>query len=349
MKKVTTSIIGASGYAGGELLRLLLKHPNVDLKQVTSETNQGKFIKLLHPNLRPFPIKFSSVNDLETCDVLFLCMPHGVGVNQIEEFQKKANVIIDLSGDFRLNDPSWYDRWYGFAHPKPEYLHKKVLGLPELYKDQIKKSTLIACPGCMSTTSILGLYPVVAAGVVDLEVPIVIDAKTGSSGSGNKLTKASLHAERTGVMRSFKPTGHRHSAEIIQELTINGKEPQIHFSATAVEAVRGILATSHVFLKPDVTEADIWQIYRDFVKDKPFLRIVKEQKGNYRYPEPKTIRGTNMCEIGFEKDPYSNRLVIMSTTDNLMKGAAGQAVQCLNIYNGWEETQGLETIGLYPV
>lgn len=348
MGKINVSIIGASGYTGGELLRLLLKHPKVNLEQATSETYQGQFIKIVHPNLRQFGMKFVNLKDINYCNVLFLCLPHGMSMKQISELKEKAKVIIDLSGDFRLDDSKLYEKWYGIVHPNPKLLNKKVLGLPELYKDMLKKADLIACPGCMSTAAILGLYPLIKSGVAD-DMPIIIEAKTGSSASGNKLSKASMHAARSGVMRSFKPTSHRHTAEIIQELTINGKIPQIHFSATSVEAVRGILITSHVFLKKRVTEADIWRIYRKFIKDKPFLRIVKEQKGNFRYPEPKILIGTNICEIGFEKDPNSNRLVVMSALDNLMKGAAGQAIQCLNITQGWEEGLGLETVGLYPI
>ncbi len=348
MNKINVSVIGASGYVGGELLRLLLKHPNVNLHQATSESNQGQFIKSVHPNLRQFSNKFVALKDLENCDVLFLCLPHGVGMDQINDLRPVAKIVIDLSGDFRLNNKNEYLTWYKLTHPNPNLLKSKVLGLPELHKEKIKKATLIACPGCMSTATILSLYPLLKAGVLQ-DTPIITEAKTGSSASGNKLSKASLHAERSGVMRSFAPTSHRHSAEISQELTINGKVPQINFSATSVEAVRGILATSHVFLKEGITEPDIWEIYRTFVKDKPFLRIVKEKKGNYRYPEPKLLIGTNVCEIGFEKDLHSDRLVVMSAIDNLMKGAAGQAVQCFNITQGFDENMGLETIGLYPI
>lgn len=349
MEKIKVSIVGASGYAGGELLRLLLKHPAVEVFQVTSETYQGQLIKTVLPNLRDFPIKFSSLKDLEKCDILFLCLPHGVGLEKVEEFKKIAGTIIDLSGDFRLNNKEDYDKWYGFTHGSSENLNKKVLGIPEIYSAEIKKADLISCPGCMSTASILGLYPLMKAGLIDLNKPIIIEAKTGSSGSGNKVSKANQHSERSGVIRSFKPTGHRHSAEIIQELTIGGKVPEIHFSATAIEAVRGILATAQVFLKKGLEEIDVWQVYREFAKDKPFIRIVKDTKGNYRYPEPKLLSGTNMCEIGFEKDPDSQRLVVMSAIDNLVKGAAGQAVQCLNIRKGWEEDLGLEKVGLYPI
>lgn len=349
MSKINVSVVGASGYVGGELLRLLLKHPNVNLKQASSKTYQGQLIKIAHPNLRQFGIKFVDLKDIEDCDVLFLCLPHGMSMNQINNFKSKAKVIIDLSGDFRLNDSKLYEKWYGLIHPNPSMFIQRTLGLPEIYKEEIKKTTLIACPGCMSTAAILSIYPLIKEKVLKDNEPIIIEAKTGSSASGNKLSRASLHAERSGVMRSFKPTAHRHTAEIIQELTLDGFKPKVHFSATAVEAVRGILTTSHVFLKKGVTESDIWLILRNFVKDKPFLRIVKEQKGNFKYPEPKLLTGTNVCEIGFEKDPNSNRLVVMAALDNLMKGAAGQAVQCLNINKGWEEGLGLETVGLYPI
>lgn len=349
MKKINVSVVGASGYVGGEVLRLLLKHPKVVLKQATSETYQGQFIKIIHPNLRQFGVKFVALTELENCDVLFLCLPHGMSMDRIGELKKKAKIIIDLSADFRLNKKEDYLKWYKTEHSSSKLLQEKVVGIPEVYASQIKKASLIACPGCMPTVAILGLYPLIKSGVVDLAQPIIIDAKTGSSGAGNKLIKANVHSERSGVMRSFAPTSHRHSAEITQELTVDDKVPQIHFSATAIEAVRGVLATSHVFLKQGVAEADIWQIYREFVKDKPFLRIVKEQKGNFKYPEPKLLIGTNMCEIGFEKDPDSNRLVVISALDNLMKGAAGQAVQCLNITQGWEEDLGLEKVGLFPI
>ncbi|HVA96244.1 MAG TPA: N-acetyl-gamma-glutamyl-phosphate reductase [Candidatus Acidoferrales bacterium] len=348
MKKITVSILGGSGYTGGELLRLLLQHPNVEVQQVTSERFAGNLVKTVHPNLRSFPIKFVSLKELKNSDVLFICLPHGKSFDMIQDLKKKAAVIIDLSADFRLNNADDYEKWYHFTHTQKQLLKQKVLGLPELYKDKLKTASLIATPGCMATASILALYPLVKNNLLNISEPIFIEAKTGSSGSGKSDSAASQHAERSGVMRSFKPTGHRHTAEIIQELTIK-KTPEVHFSATGIEAVRGILATCQVILKDNISETDIWITYRAFAKDNPFIRIVKEQKGIYRYPEPKILTGTNMCEIGFEKEEGSNRLVVISAIDNLMKGAAGQAVQCLNIRKGWEETTGLATVGLHPV
>lgn len=349
MKKTKVTIIGGSGYTGGELLRLLLQHPYVEIKQVTSERFSGQYIKTVHPNLRQFPIQFVSLKDISNADVLFLCLPHGKSVNMLNELQNKAKLIIDLSADFRLNNAKEYEKWYGFIHNKPELLTQKVLGLPEIYKAKIKKAKLIATSGCMSTASILALYPLIKAGLLEDNEPIIIEAKTGSSGAGNSDSLSSQHAERSGVIRSFKPTRHRHTAEIIQELTINKKVPTVYFSATGVEAVRGILTTCQVILKNGVLEKDIWKTYRKFAKDNPFIRIVKEQKGIYRYPEPKILIGTNMCEIGFEKEEETNRLVVMSAIDNLIKGAAGQAVQCLNINKGWDETISLSTVGMHPI
>lgn len=349
MKKIQCSIVGASGYVGGELLRLLLKHPNVDVKQVTSERFAGQQIKFTHPNLRQYSTIFHSAKDLQKTDVLFLCLPHGETVKQIDYFMDKARIIIDLSADFRLNSQTDYDKWYGFQHTKPSLLKQKVFGLPEIYKEKIKNASLISCPGCMSTASILALYPLIKADIIKSNSPIFIEAKTGSSGSGSTVALSSLHAERSGAMRTFKPTNHRHTAEIQQELYLGNKTQQIFFTATAIEAVRGILVTCQLILKKNISESSIWKIYRNFMKGKPFLRLVKENKGIYHYPEPKLLMGTNVCEIGFEKDENSSRLVVMAAIDNLVKGSAGQAVQCLNINQGWLEITGLETVGFHPI
>jgi N-acetyl-gamma-glutamyl-phosphate/LysW-gamma-L-alpha-aminoadipyl-6-phosphate reductase len=347
---VRVSVIGGSGYAGGEVVRLLLDHPEAELQQVTSERNAGKFIRSVHPNLRKrTDMKFVSIDALERCDVLFVALPHGVAMGKMESLREKAEIIIDLSADFRLNDPIGYPKWYARDHSLPHLLNDFIYGIPELHREEIRRGNLISSAGCMATTSILGLYPLFRAGVVDLNKPVTIEAKTGSSGSGGAPGLGSHHPERSGAMRSFKPTGHRHSAEIIQELTVNGCAPDVAFSATAIEAVRGILTTSHVYLKDDLSEKEVWAIYRAAYKDEPFMRIVKESAGVHRYPEPKLLSGSNYCDVGFERDPHSRRLVVMAATDNLMKGAAGQAVQCFNIRMGCEEDLGLEFAGLHPI
>ena len=347
---ISASIIGGSGYTGGELLRLLLQHPEVEVKQVTSERNAGKFVFSTHPNLRKrTQLKYSPLESLEPCDVLFLGLPHGVSMESLPRLQDKAETIIDLSADFRLNNPRDYPTWYGREHLHPDLLGKFVYGIPELHRDEIREASFISGAGCMATASILGLYPLFQAGVVDTTVPTVIEVKTGSSGSGVETGPASQHAERSGVIRSFRPTGHRHSAEVIQELTVDGTAPRIAFSATAVESVRGILATSHVFLKEPLQDKELWRIYRGAYKDEPFMRIVKEASGIYRYPEPKILAGSNYCDVGFERDPHSNRVVVLAALDNLMKGASGMGVQALNIRCGFPETTGLEFPGLHPV
>lgn len=329
---------------------MLLDHPEAELHQVTSERNAGKFIRSVHPNLRKkTDLKFSSIEKLERCEVLFVALPHGVAMGKMESLRDKADIIIDLSADFRLNDPSGYPKWYDHDHQLPGMLNDFVYGIPELHRDEIRRSNQISSAGCMATTSILGLYPLYRAGIVDLTRPAIIECKTGSSGSGGAPGLGSHHPERSGAMRSFKPTGHRHTAEVIQELTFDGQAPEVHFSATAIEAVRGILATSHVFLNEDLSDKEVWAIYRAAFKDEPFMRIVKENSGVHRYPEPKLLSGSNYCDVGFERDPHSRRLVVMAATDNLMKGAAGQAVQCFNVRMGCEEDLGLEFPGLHPI
>ena len=347
---LSASIVGGSGYTGGEVLRLLLGHPEVEVKQVTSERQAGKFVYSTHPNLRKrTQLKYTPLASLEPADVLFLCLPHGVSMATLPQLADKAEVVVDLSADFRLSHPDDYPTWYNREHPAPEYLGKFVYGVPELHRDELRGARFISGAGCMATAAILGLYPLFRAGVVDTRVPTVVEAKTGSSGSGGESGPASHHPERSGVIRSFKPTGHRHSAEVIQELACDGCRPPIAFSATAVEAVRGILATSHVFLKEPLQDKDLWRIYRAAYKDEPFMRIVKEATGLHRYPEPKILSGSNYCDVGWERDPHSNRVVVMAALDNLMKGAAGMGVQALNIRCGFPETAGLEFPGLHPV
>ena len=343
--KIKVSIIGGSGYVGGEALRLLLAHPFVEVVQVTSESNIGKFVHIVHPNLRKkTKMKFTSINDLQKVDVMLLGLPHKVSSEKIESLSEYADKIIDKGGDFRLNTIEDYKKWYNYDHPNPEFLDKFVYGIPELHREEIKKAKYVAAAGCNATATILGLYPLYKNNLIE-HGKTVVEVKGGSSEGGNKPSLGSHHPERKDVLRSYKPTGHRHMAEALQEL----KTDTIHFSATSTDLVRGILATSHVFLKEPLEDKDIWKIYRQEYSDEPFIRIVKERHGVYRYPEPKILAGSNYCDVGFEKDPHSNRVVIMSAIDNLMKGAAGQAIQCMNIMCGFDEETGLEFPGLHPI
>ncbi|MFX0062183.1 MAG: N-acetyl-gamma-glutamyl-phosphate reductase [Candidatus Hermodarchaeota archaeon] len=348
VEKISVSIVGGSGYAGGDLLRLLLYHPNVEIHQITSERLQGKFVSKSHPNLRKITnLRFFSLKELEPCDILFMALPHGQFMRNSEKYLDLAPRIVDLSADFRLNSSEDYVRYYKHPHPRPDLLKKFVYGIPELHRDQMKQAKYISSAGCNAIVSILGLYPLYKNQLVELD-RTVIEVKAGSSEGGNKINPGSHHPERSGVVRSYAPTQHRHVAEIVQELGIYGPM-QIFFSATSIDIVRGILSTSHVFLKDSLSEKDIWRVYRKEYASEPFIRIVKERDGIYRYPEPKILSGTNFCDIGFEVDPQSNRAVIISAIDNLMKGAAGQAVQALNILFGYEETLGLEFPGLHPI
>lgn len=336
-------IVGGSGYTGGELVRLLLMHPEADISIVTSESYNSKLVKRIHPNLRGVTdLRFSSMDDLESYDLLFCGLPHGMTMERMPEFLEHADRVVDLSGDFRLKNPEDYQTWYGVEHPHPELLKESVYGIPELHREEIRGARLVSGAGCLATSAILGLYPLAKEGLITGTT--VIDAKVGSSATGAKSSPATHHPERSGVVRSYKPTMHRHTAEMEQELGIDAA-----FSPHAVEMVRGILSTCHVFLDQPMEEKDVWSIYRRVYGNEPFIRMVKEKSGVYRYPEPKLLIGSNYCDIGFEREDRNNRLVVMAALDNLMKGAAGAAVQCMNVMYGFEERLGLETIGLHPI
>jgi len=337
------SIVGASGYGGGELLRLLLQHPQVEVHQCTSERFAGKPVTRVHPNLRKrTALKFCGIQDLEKTDLLFTALPHTRCMQKFEQFRSLADRMIDLSADFRLKDAAAYKEWYGVPHSHPEKLAEFVYGNVELHREEMKQARYISGAGCNATATILPLWPLFRQGVVDTSKPVVAEAKCGSSEGGNTAGEASHHPERSGCVRSYRPTGHRHIAEMEQELG-----NAVHFSATSIEMVRGILVTAHLFVKEGITEKDIWQTYRQVYGQEPFIRIVKEKQGIYRYPEPKILAGTNYCDIGFEL--ADGRLVVISAIDNLMKGAAGQAVHAMNVMCGFEETQGLDFAGLHPV
>ena len=344
---IKTAIVGASGYAGGELLRLLLFHPEIQVTQVTSQTYAGQYVYFVHPNLRGHTrLKFSSVRELQPCDLLFLALPHGEAQKQIERFAGLAEKIVDLSGDFRLRSPALYKRWYGHDHAAPQWLDKFVYGLPELHRAELKTARYASGVGCNATVSILALAPLYRRGLVRESV---VDVKVGSSEGGNKPTSASHHPERANVVRSYAPAGHRHAAELIQELGLNPDNPGLYLSITAVDMVRGALATCHCFLKEPLDERAIWNIYRQDYGEEPFIRLVRSQRGNYRYPDPKVLAGSNYCDIGFVREDGTPRLVVIAAIDNLMKGAAGTAVQAMNVMYGFPETLGLEFPGLHPV
>ena len=346
VKKIKVGIVGGSGYTGGELLRILYGHPFVEIVGVTSRKYLGKPISRTHPNLRKISkLKFISIESMPDVDVLFLGLPHHAVMDYIDDFINKTDLLIDLSSDFRLSNPDDYVKYYGHEHSRPELLEQFSYGMPELHRDKIINSKFIAVPGCTATAAILPLKPIVEN--LNPKI-IVVDSKVGSSAAGAAYSLSTHHPERSNVVRSFKPSMHRHLAEMNQELNKDGSI-SLNFSPHAVEMIRGIQSTIHIFLDEDYTSKDIWQIYLQAYKEEPFIRLVREKAGIYRYPEPKLVLGTNICEIGFEKDESTGRLIAMSAIDNLMIGAAGQGVQSMNIALGFEETTGINSIGFHPV
>lgn len=342
----TVSIIGGSGYGGGELLRLLLTHPCVEVKQVTSRSHLGEYVYQVHPNLRKrTQLKFSDPAALDPVDILFLAQPHGQAQHHIDEYARLAPKIIDLSADFRLRDADFYEQWYGEKHAAPEWLSKFMYGLSELHRSELKSANYVSGVGCNATASNLALLPLVKADLLDFFSPIFIEIKVGSSEGGVEGNSGSLHSERANVIRTFSAFGHRHTAEVIQEMGIR----DVSLTMTAVDLVRGVLATAHTKVKPGVTSKDLWKAYRSVASENPFIRVVKEQRGIYRVPEPKILAGTNYADLGFELDENNGHVVSICAIDNLMKGASGSAVQCMNLMMSWEETLGLEFTGLHPI
>ncbi len=344
--RATVSVGGGSGYVGGELLRLLRFHPHATLRQVTSASQAGHHLHAVHPNLRGVTdLTFTDPASLEPCDLLFLALPHGEAAAQIERFAGLANRIVDCSADFRLHDAAAYRRWYGTDHPAPQWLGKFVYGLPELHRSELATARYASGVGCNATVTVLALAPLAEHGLLQR---VVADVKVGSSEGGAKPSLGSHHPERAGAVRSFMPTGHRHQAEIRQEL---GDRFDLSFSVTAVELVRGALVTAHCFLAAPIEERELWKLYRARYQHEPFLRLVRQKTGIHRFPEPKLLAGSNWCDVGFDVDPHStaNRVVVVAALDNLMKGAAGSAVQAMNLMMGWEETTGLTFPGLHPI
>jgi len=342
----SVSIIGGSGYGGGELLRLLLNHPNVEIKQVTSRSHLGEYVYQVHPNLRKrTQLKFSDPAALESVDILFLAQPHGQAQHNIEQYAKLAPKIIDLAADFRLRNADFYEQWYGEKHVAPEWLSKFVYGLPELHREELKTANYVSGVGCNATASNFALLPLVKADLIDLSAPVIIEIKVGSSEGGAEGNSGSLHAERANVIRTFSAFGHRHTAEVIQEMGVK----DISLTMTAVDLVRGVLATVHAKVKQGVATKDLWKAYRAVANENPFVRVVKEQRGIYRVPEPKILAGSNYADLGFELDESNGHIVSMCAIDNLMKGASGSAVQCMNLMMEWDEMLGLEFMGLHPI
>lgn len=346
--KIEVSIIGGSGYAGGELLRLLLLHPRTKIKQVTSIHHKGKPVETIHPNLRGFTdLRFCGEEDLKPTDVLILALPHGEAARKIGYYLNLAPRIVDLSADFRLKKAEEYEKWYNFKHPNPEFLKQFVYGLAELHREEIKEARYVSIPGCNAVAVILALFPFYKENLIN-ENLTVAEVKAGTSEGGRQPKASSHHPERVHSIRAYALTAHRHIAEIKQELQIP-ERVSFNFSAISIDMVRGVQAVCHAFLKERLEEKHLRKLFCDYYRNSPFIRIFSFKRNHYRYPDPKLLWGTNFCDIGFEVDPFSNRIVVVSAIDNLVKGAAGSAVQAINLMFGFDETEGLLFPGLHPI
>jgi N-acetyl-gamma-glutamyl-phosphate/LysW-gamma-L-alpha-aminoadipyl-6-phosphate reductase len=336
------SIVGGSGYTGGELLRLLLDHPHAQVQAVSSRSLAGQPMHRVHPNLRKrTDLLFTVPQEVPPSDVIFLCLPHGQAAREIERWLDLAPLVIDLSADFRLRDPAVYKSWYESEHPAPSLLSTAVYGLPELSRSALRGARLVSGVGCNATAMNLALLPLARAGLIER---VICDIKVGSSESGSEPCEGSHHPERSGAVRSYAPVGHRHAAEVEQEL---GAFP-LDVSIAAIEMVRGVLCTSHVIPTRRVEMKELWKLYRAAYANEPFVRLVSERSGLHRLPDPKILAGSNYADVGFDLDERTGRIVSICAIDNLMKGAAGSAVQCMNIALGLDETAGLSFPGLHP-
>jgi N-acetyl-gamma-glutamyl-phosphate reductase len=346
--KVKVVIVGGSGYTGLELLRLLIPHPRVEVIRVTSRQYQGKKVQQVFPSLGLSELVFSNpaVEDLvQEGAAVFTAVPHQEAMEIVAGLQgKKGLRIIDLSADFRLRQAETYGEWYG-PHRAPELLTEAVYGLPEIYFSRIQKARLIGNPGCYPTSVILGLAPLLKAGVVQAD-GIVIDSKSGVSGAGRSLALGSLFCEADEGFRAYKVGGdHRHIPEIEQELSLlAGRSLKVTFTPHLVPMSRGILSTMVLTPEKELTWKGIWDLFEDFYREAPFIRLI----GEGDLPNTLRVRGSNYCEIGWRLDRRTGRLIVLSAIDNLVKGAAGQALQNLNIVMGWDQTLGLTQLPLYP-
>ena len=346
---LTASVLGAGGYTGGELLRLLLQHPEVEVVSAASREHAGRFVHQTHPNLRGATrLRFCDRAALAPADVSFACVPHGDGMKVVPALLGQSRLVVDLSADFRLGDAAAYERWYG-PHQAPELLAERVYGLPELHRGELKGARLVSGVGCLATAVNLALWPLAAAGLLD-QASVICDLKVGSSAAGAAAGRASTHAERSRSLRLYAPAGHRHAAEVLQELG-QGDALRLHFTAHAVELVRGVLATCHAVLPPGAptpAERELWRHYRAAYADEPFVRIVRDRRGIHRFPDPKRVAGSNFADVSFVVEEDASRVVAVAALDNLVKGAAGSAVQSMNLMLGRPEGEGIDAPALWP-
>jgi len=343
---IKTAVLGATGYAGIELVRLLTSHPEAELSILGSKSFSGQKINEIYKNFTHILEKECTEVDLDEvakCDVAFTALPHGASKDVIPEIVKRGVKVIDLSGDFRYDDIKVYEQWYGGEHSSPELLAESVYGLCELYRDKIKDARLIGNPGCYTTCSIMGAYPMLKLGLGKAE-NIIIDAKSGVTGAGRGLGLPYHFCECTENSKAYKVATHRHTSEIEQELSkAAGEEVMVSFTPHLIPQKRGILSTIYINLNDNYSTEELVNAYREFYKDEYFVRVLNPGE----LPETKHVAGSNFVDIGIVKDPRMNRAVVVSALDNIVKGAAGQAVQNMNILFGLDESTGLDRPGFY--
>lgn len=344
---IQVAILGATGYTGEELIRMLSMHPEVEIKMLVSHSTAGTPIDEIYGNLKHVCNLVCEELDIDkvvkTCDVAITALPHGASQEVIPALVQKGIKVIDLSGDFRYDDATVYEKWYKQTHLAPALLKEKVYGLCELYRDKIPKTNLVANPGCYTTCSIMGLAPLVKNHLVDMK-NIIIDAKSGVTGAGRGVAQPYHFCECTETMKAYKIATHRHTSEIEQELShLAGEEITLSFTPHLVPMKRGIYATIYANLKGTPSYEELIACYKAFYKDEYFVRILD----GHKIPEVKHVTGSNFVEIGLEVDSRLNRVIVISTIDNLVKGASGQAIQNLNILFGLPETMGLKAPGYY--
>jgi len=344
---VKVAIFGASGYTGQELTRVLLGHPEVELIAVTSRRFAGRPVAEVFPALYGLTLlKYQNATPeeiAEVSDVVFLALPHGVSMDIAPLFIQAGKKVIDLSADYRLRDVKTYETWYG-KHSSEKLLKGAVYGIPEIYRKEIKKTTLVANPGCYPTSIILGLAPALKSNIIEVS-SIIADSASGVSGAGREPQTSSLFCEVEGGFKAYKVGRHRHTPEIEQELNLlTGEKFTISFTPHLLPVKRGILSTIYATLKKKIDLAELHALYSSFYTGEKFIRIYPAGL----YPNISSVCGSNYCDIGLVIDPRTNRLIIVSAIDNLIKGAAGQAVQNMNIICDFEENTGLQNIPLYP-
>ena len=342
MKKI--GIVGATGYTGVELLRLLTTHPEVEISYVTSRSNAGTRVDAMFPNLRGFiDLDFSDpdVDALAKCDLVFFATPNGVAMHHTPAILAAGGKVIDLAADFRIKDVSLWSKWYNMTHACPELLEEAVYGLPEINRELIKKARLVANPGCYPTSVILGLLPLVENNLINLS-DIIADTKSGVSGAGKGANVATLYSEMGESFKAYNVGGHRHQPEIAQILSlVSNNDVGLTFVPHLLPIIRGIHATIYAKIKHDT---DIQSLYEKYYADEPFVDVLPAGS----HPETRSVKTSNMCRIALHKPSDSSQLVLLSVIDNLVKGAAGQAVQNMNLMLGLDETLSLRQPALLP-